>query len=146
MRTITLAMAMAAALLSTGAAPALAAPEVETFELSCSNGESFTVEVNGGGSFTPARLVASTRVLVPISFGDFAFEAVTPDGDVFSGTEPGEDAKGGGNVAARSPRPQVTCTFEQSFTLEEPDPEFGLPVGTEVTISGSVTGYLTGRR
>lgn len=147
MRKVILAPAVAAALVATGTAPALAAqPEREIIELTCDNGETFEVVVNGNGDFTPGRLVGSTRVLIPIAFGDFTFEAVLPSGEVISGSEPGTDAKGGGNVARRNPRPQVTCTFQDSFTLTEPDDEFGLPVGTVVTFGGEVTGFLTGRR
>jgi hypothetical protein len=136
-----------AALVSTGAAPAQAAqPERETIELSCTNGDTFEVVVNGSGDYTPARLVGSTRVLIPVSFGDFTFRAELPDGRVETGTEPGTPPKGGGNVARRNPRPMVTCWFESSFTLTEPDEEFGLPVGTVVTFGGAVTGFLTGRR
>ena len=145
MRTALLAPALAAALIATGTTALAAPPERETFELVCDNGETFEVEVNGNGAFTPARLLGSTRVLIPIALGDFSFTAVLPDGEVISGSQPGGEDKGGGNVARRSPRPTVTCDFSASYVLPEPDPEFELPAGTRVTFSGVVTGYLTGR-
>lgn len=147
MRKAILALALAAALISVGTAPALAAqPERETFELECSNGETFEVVVNGNGEFTPGRLVGSTRVLIPTAFDDFSFQAVLPNGTVTGGAEPGS-AKGGGNAAKGNPRPRLTCTFGDSFTVTAEDAdEFGFPAGTVITFSGEVTGFLTGRR
>jgi hypothetical protein len=146
MRKTILGAVVAAGLLAAGAIPAPAAPpEREVIPLVCDNGESYDVVVNGNGSFTPGRIVGDTRVLVPIAFGDFAFRAVLPDGEVIEDSLDEGESKGGGNVAMRNPRPTVTCTFSETFTLPEDDEEFGLPAGTEVTFSGSVTGYLTGR-
>jgi hypothetical protein len=146
MRKTILGAVVAAGLLAAGAIPATAAPpEREVIPLVCDNGESYDVVVNGNGSFTPGRIVGDTRVLVPIAFGDFAFRAVLPDGEVIEDSLDEGESKGGGNVAMRNPRPTVTCTFSETFTLPEDDEEFGLPAGTEVTFSGSVTGYLTGR-
>jgi hypothetical protein len=146
MRKIILASAVTGALILTGTTPAVAAqPERETVELDCNSGETFEVVVNGNGDFSPGRVVGSTRVLIPIEFGDFTFTAVLPDGTVISESEPGA-LKGGGNVAGHH-SPTVTCTFQDSFTLVEPDPEFGgLPAGTIVTFGGTVTGFLTGHR
>ena len=146
MRRAIIVPAITAALIAWGAPLATAAPpEQETFELVCDGGQTFEVVVNGNGAFTPARVLGSNQVLIPISFGDFTFTAVLPDGTVIEDSEPGGEAKGGGNVAQRNPRPTVTCTFEDSFVLEEDDPEFGLPAGTVVTFGGDVTGFLTGR-
>ena len=137
---------VSAALLVGAAAPAAAAPpERETFTLDCGGGLVVDVEVNGNGAFTPGRVVGDTAVILPTSFGDFVFRAVLPDGTVVEGSEPSLDVKGGGNVERRSPRPTVTCTFSERFVLEQDDPEFGLPAGTEVTFSSTVTGFLTGR-
>lgn len=146
MRKTILGPVLAAALMAGGVGPATAAPpEPEIIPLVCDNGASFDVVVNGNGSFTPGRVVGSTGVLIPIAFSDFGFRAVTPDGEVIEGTFPDEDLKGGGNVVRRNPRPTVTCTFSNTFTLPEDDPEFGLPAGTEVTFSGTVTAFLVGR-
>ena len=146
MRKTILGGVLAVGLMAAGAAPATAAPpEPEIIPLVCDNGESFDVVVKGNGSFTPGRIVGANRVLVPIAFGDFAFRAVLPGGEVIEDSFDDAESKGGGNVAMRNPRPTVTCEFSQTFTLPEDDEEFGLPAGTEVTFSGSVTGHLTGR-
>ncbi|MCE0488142.1 hypothetical protein [Ornithinimicrobium sediminis] len=146
MRKTILGPVLAAALMVGGTGAATAAPpEPEIIPLVCDNGHSYDIVVNGNGNWTPGRIVGSTNVLVPIAFGDFGFRAVTPDGDVYEETFPDEDLKGGGNVAQRNPRPTVTCTFTETFTLPEDDPEFGLPAGTDVTFSGSVTAFLVGR-
>ncbi|MFZ5869607.1 MAG: hypothetical protein ACOYXW_03610 [Actinomycetota bacterium] len=145
MRRKTVIAVLAGALVLSGASAATAAPpEREVIPLVCDNGETLDVVVNGMGEFTPGRVVGSNQVLVPISFGDFTFTAVPPGGGPVTDTFPGS-SKGGGNVEARNPRETITCTFEETFTLEEDDPELGLPAGTVVTFSGSVTGYLTGR-
>lgn len=146
MRKDTVIAVLAGALVLSGASAAVAAPpEGEVISLECDNGQSYDVVVNGRGEFTPGHIVGSNQVIVPISFGDFVFRAEDPQGNlIVEGSEP-DSSKGGGNVEARNPRETITCTFGETFTLEEADPEFGLPAGTVVTFSGSVTGYLTGR-
>lgn len=145
-RAITLS-AITAACLAVGTPAAMAAPpERQIFTLVCDNGQTFDVVVNGNGQFTPGRIVGSTGVLVPVSFGDFFFRAESPAGEELAeGSFPGS-AKGGGNVAQRNPQPTVTCTFEETEVLEEFNEEFGLPAGTIVTFGGEVTGFITGRR
>lgn len=144
-RTI-LAATLAAALFTGGAASAAAAPpEQEVIPLVCDNGESFDIVVNGNGNWTPGRVVGSTRVLIPVAFGDFSFRAELPDGQVIEETFPEQDLKGRGNVLKRNPRPTTTCTFTETFTLPEDDPEFGLPAGTVVTFSGTVVASIVGR-
>lgn len=144
MRRAVLVPALAGVLIAAAAPVAAAAPpERETFTLVCDNGQAYEVVVSGGGEFTPGRIVSTTGVVIPIGFGDFFFRAELPDGTVITETEPGGVGKGGGNVEARSPRTRTTCTFEDTFVLEEEDPEFGLPAGTEVTFGGEVTVFLT---
>ena len=134
---------LAAAVVVGGAPLAAAAPpEREIIPLVCDDGQEFEVVVNGNGEFTPGRVVGTNQVLVPVSFGEFTFRAVLPDGEVIEETEPGS-TKGGGNVQAHNPRPTVTCTFEVTETLEQE--QDGLPAGTVVTFGGEVTGFLTGR-
>lgn len=112
-RTI-LGTVLAATLIAGGTGVASAAPpEQEVIPLVCDNGESFDIVVNGHGHWTPGRVVGSTNVLVPTGFSDFGYRAVTPEGDVYEDTFPGEDSKGGGNVAQRNPRPTVTCTLHR---------------------------------
>lgn len=141
-KTIIVSAALAAALVTGGAQAASAQPpEQEIFTLDC-DGETIDVAVSGQGAFTPGRVIGTTQVLLPITI-DVSFTAVLPDGEVIE--ESFFDEKGGGNVAARNPRPTVTCTFEESFVLEEDDPELHLPAGTEVTFGGTVTAFRTGR-
>jgi len=138
-------VAAAAAALVIGAAPLAAAapPEQETVLLDCDNGQTYTAVVNGNGAFTPARVVDSNQVAVPVTFSDFTLKAVLPDGTVIEDSDPSVDAKGGGNVEARNPQVTLTCTFELTTVVEEGD-EAPFPVGTEVTFGGVVTGFVTG--
>jgi hypothetical protein len=140
-RAITVTCVTAALVVGGAATAAAAPPEQEVIPLLCDDGNTYDVVVSGNGQFTPGRLVGSNGVLVPTAFGETTFRAVTPSGEVVEETEPAS-AKGGGNVTERNPRPTVTCTFELTETLTE-EVE-GLPAGTVVTISGEVTGFLTG--
>lgn len=144
MRAITVLAATAAACLIAPAASGAPPAERETFELDCDSGGTLVVAVNSGnGAFTPARVVGTNRMFIPIEFGEFYFIATSPEGEVLAeGSEPGEVK---GQVGAQSPRPRLTCSFEESMVLPEDDPEFGLPAGTTVTFGGEVTGFLTGR-
>ena len=141
-RAITLAGATAALVVGSAATATAAPPEQEAIPLECSDGNTYEVVVNGNGAFTPGRLVGSTGVLVPTAFGETTFRAELPDGEVIEETEPAS-AKGGGNVTAHNPQETVTCTFSVTEELEAD--EDGLPAGTVITISGEVTGFLTGR-
>lgn len=122
------------------ASPAGAAGNTEVFPIACSDGQTYTIENSGNGEFTPGRIVGSTSVGIPVAFGETTFRAVAPDGTViFEESEPGV-AKGNGNVAAHNPASTMDCTFTLSFTG---DP--GLPPGTVVTVSGTVTVFVTPR-
>jgi hypothetical protein len=131
-----------AALLVGGAATASAAPpEQEVIPLQCGDAGPLEVVTNGNGEFTSARLLDSTGVFVPTAFGEITITAVPPGGEAIVMTsDPSE--KGGGDVGPRN-RPSVTCTFDFTDTLAEE--EDGLPADTEITISGEVTGFVTGR-
>ena len=101
--------------------------------------------VNGVGSFTPGRVVDSTQVLLPLSFGDFGFRAEVPGQPTFEEVVLGEaESKGKGNVAKRNPRPTTRCTFEASEVLEEAME--GFPAGTRLTFSGYVVVQIAGAR
>jgi hypothetical protein len=126
-----------------GAAPAVAQSNAEIIPLTCDNGQTYDVAVNGNGEFTPGRIVDSTGVLIPVSFGESTFTATLPDGTVLSDTEPGS-AKGGGNVGAHNPASTVNCTFSETFVNNGEIAD--LPVGTVLTFSGSVTVFITPRR
>ena len=141
-----LAMASSAALLVAIPSAANAVPKGgDTFDLVCTNGQTYQVATNNGnGDWTPGFILGSQQRIIPTSFGDFHITATAPDGTVLvDETEPGF-AKGGGHVNVN--RSSVTCTFEQSQVLTEPDPETGAPAGSTVTFGGSVTGFLTGHR
>lgn len=143
MRTTALTATLSAALLLAGAASASAAPpDTELITIHCDNGQDYDLLTNGNGAFTPGNIVGSTGMIVPVWFGDNMFTVVTPDGQV---TEmPGEDeAKGGGNVMDHMKKDLLSCTFSQTFTLEQD--EEGFPAGSVVTFSGAVMGFLTGR-
>ena len=147
-RGITLTCA-AAAMVIGAASAASAAPVREVITLECDNGQTYTIEVNGQGAWTPGRIVGSTRVLVPISFGPFVETVDTPTEDPVTTVYPDFEAKGRGAVPANNPRPTVTCTFEfPPYTITEADVAEGAPfaVGTVLTGEGTVTGFLTGRR
>jgi hypothetical protein len=140
-----LMVAAAAAALVVGVAPLAAAepPERETVLLDCDNGQTYTALVNGNGAFTSARVVDSIQVAVPVTFSDRTFTAVLPDGTVIEDSDPSVESKGGGNVQARNPQVTLRCTFELTTVVEEGD-DAPFPVGTEVTFSGVVTGFVPG--
>lgn len=142
-RSVTAVAAGSAALLLVVAPAASAAPpERDTFAAECDDGGSYEVTVHGNGTWTPARIVGSTDVFIPVTFSDLTFTAVLPDGTEIVESEPGVDAKG--DVAMRNPRPLLTCQVSASFVLDEA--EDGLPAGTELHFSGTVSGHLVGRR
>ena len=145
MRKAMVVPAVTAALVLAGAPTAAAAPpERQTFELHCSNRETYTVEVNGNGSFTPGRVVGSTLVVIPVAFGDFLFRAELPDGTVIEDSEAGlVDRKGNGNVLERNPRETTACTFGETLVLEEA--EDGFPAGTVLTFMGTVLVHIPTR-
>ena len=142
MRVIKVLAASISALLLAAPAASAAAPERETFTLDCDNGQTLAVSVNPGqGDFTPARVIGTNRMLIPVGFGEFHFSATAPDGEVlFEGTEPPMTK---GQVAAHNPREMITCSFSETFVLPEDDTESGLPAGTTLTFSAEVTGFLT---
>jgi hypothetical protein len=95
-------------------------PQGEEIPLECDNGESYVVNANGNGEFTPGRVADGTAVFVPVGFGPFTFTVTDAQGNVVeSGTEPAS-AKG---QSAKGVKDAVTCTFtfggtEDGFTFE----------------------------
>jgi hypothetical protein len=124
-------IAVGATIAGIAATPAFAASEKETIPLECDNGNSYVVEVNGNGGWTPARDTESNQVFVPLAFGDFVSTVTFPDGTSITETEPGA-AKGKGNAGTKT-GDTVMCTF--SFEGEED--------GVHFEGTGSVTGYIT---
>ncbi|MFB9730921.1 hypothetical protein [Ornithinimicrobium kibberense] len=138
----TLATGAAGLLLLVGAAPGSAAPpHGELMTVHCDDGSTHQIWTSGNGSFTPGHLVGSTGVLVPISFSMTI--TATPPGEEPVLVEEGKDLKGGGAVLGHNPRPQVTCSFTDTFTLDVE--EEGFPPGTVVTFDGEVVAHLSGR-
>lgn len=119
-----------------------AAPNSEVVPLECDNGQSYVVEVNGNGEFTPGRVVGGTAVLVPVAFGDFTGTVYDENGDVVDTfTEPGPSTKG---QSAKGVKDPVTCTFEFTEVGDGSDPEF--PEGYTFEGSGSVVARITPSR
>ncbi|MGY1617216.1 hypothetical protein ACI797_10775 [Geodermatophilus sp. SYSU D00691] len=142
-RVVTLTVATAGLVVGLASA-ASADPKGDVFSLTC-GGATYEIVVAGNGQWTPAHVIGSTEIFVPVTIGDFTFEAELPTGEVIEASLPGFEAKGNGNAAG--PQEDQTCTFTASETLAEAvvDPDFGeLPAGTTVTFSGVVTGFFTG--
>jgi hypothetical protein len=93
--------------LSVGAASAAPtnAKKGEVLEVTCDNGETYTVAVNGNGLFTPAHILDNDgRVLVPVSF---RFVGTDADGNVLFDDTISKRGQMNGVVGDL-----VTCTFE----------------------------------
>ena len=109
--------------------------------LVCDNGQTYQVVVTGSGSFTPAHVIGSNAVFVPVAFGNVTGTAVPSGAPAFF--EPpstkGQSAKN---------KELTTCTFETTFPVSpEEAEEFGLPAGTTaVRVVGTVTGFFTPAR
>ena len=106
----------------------------ETIPVDCDNGNSYVLNVNGNGEFTPGRVVGGTAVFVPVGFGPFT-GTVTEDatGQVVETINEPATWKG---QSARSVTNPVTCTFEFSGTEH----------GFTFRGSGSVVAKITPRR
>lgn len=120
------------------AGPVSAAPEQETIPLTCADGQSFDVVVNGNGEFTPARDLDTTRVLVPHAFGPFHGEVRDAQGVLVDSFDEDGVVKGSGKQ-----KTDITCTFTFHEVSDGSDPEF--PAGYTFHGSGTVIGKLTGR-
>ncbi len=113
-----------------------AAADGETFPLDCGSAGTFVGEPNGNGEFTAAQDVNSTRVLVPVAFGEFTGTITDPNGVfVDSFTEPAS-IKGSGKQKSNA-----TCTFSFTFVNDGSDPFF--PIGYVLTGSGSALVKIT---
>lgn len=120
--------ALAAAALA--APPALADPSGDPpFDLSCEDGTSYVLTGSRGqGTYTPAFDTASTRVFIPVSFGDAHFVVYNSEGDlIFEGHEPGEPRAGN-----RTGQGTLECTYSSEFEDVDPDlgPIYGMYSGT----------------
>ncbi|HEX2273867.1 MAG TPA: hypothetical protein VHG90_08340 [Acidimicrobiales bacterium] len=109
--------------------------------LVCDNGQTYQVVVTGSGHFTPAHVIGSNAIFVPVAFGNITGTAVPSGAPAFfepSSTK-GQSAKN---------KDLTTCTFETTFPVSpEEVEEFGLPAGTTaVHVVGTVTGFFTPAR
>jgi hypothetical protein len=115
---------MMAALAQGAAADPSNAKSSLTIPVSCDDGQTVEVVVNGNGRFTPAHVVGSTAVFVPAVI-DITFQFTPPGGPTESETF---------HAAKHNPHGDlVTCSFDvtQSF-----------PEGT-FRLFGSATGFFT---
>jgi hypothetical protein len=132
-----LTIATAAAALSIGPATAapIKAPNATPTAIDCGPGGTFDTVTIGNGQFTPAHDVNSNRILIPTSIGPTTFTVRDAEGNVVSEeTDPTVNTKG---HAAPRGRTLLHCTFTLSFPTED---------GGTATVSGSASGFLSGRR
>jgi hypothetical protein len=128
-------LALVAAAAPAGADP-VNAPNATRVPISCDNGNTYDAVVNGEGDFAPAHDTNSTKVLVPLSFGEFTGTITDANGGVVdSFTDP---AMTKGKASKKQRRTQTSCTYTFSGTFEDPD------LGT-LTFAGTgdVTGFVT---
>jgi hypothetical protein len=123
--TIVAAIAIAALALAQGAtADPVNAKNALVVPVSCDDGQTYQVAVNGNGEFTPAHILGSTAVFIPETF-DLTFEFTPTGGPTESKTETGSKHNVHGNV--------MTCSID--FTQVFPQGTFHL--------FGTVTGFAT---
>jgi hypothetical protein len=119
-----------------GMGVASADPQGEGILLSCDNGVTYHISVNGNGDFSPGHDLATTTVLIPVAFGEFHGTLTDASGTVIDEfTDPAMTKGSSGNQARAT---TTSCTFTVDDTFEDPD------LGT-VTIhgEGTVTGFVT---
>ena len=93
-------------------------------DLTCDNGQSYQVAVNGDGEFTPAHVIGSSSVFIPQAF-NLTFSFTPPGGPTESETDTSSKRNVHGNL--------TTCSID--FTQETPEGTFSL--------SGTATGFFT---
>ncbi len=127
---LVLAVAMVMAVFGSGIAAAdpINNKNAEVFQVTCDNGQTYTVVVTGGN---PGHIVGSTRNIIPV---EFTFTAIDPDtGEVlFSETEPAKGNKTG------LQRDLITCETAPQ-TIEDPE------TGETITFVITVEAFLTPR-
>jgi hypothetical protein len=121
---LTLGILMMAALVQGAAADPINAKNSFTFPVTCDDGQSVQVVVNGNGEFSPAHVVGSTAVFIPEVF-DVTFEFTPPGGPTQSETDTSSKHNVHGDL--------VTCSFDVTQTF---------PEGT-FHLFGSATGFFT---
>jgi hypothetical protein len=97
-----------------------------------------------GSGPSPAHDIASTSVLVPISFGAFTGTLTNSSGTVIQQSTDPPATKGNSQGAGSSPI-NCTFTFSNSFTVTQSGGD--LPPGTYTfTGSGSATGFIPSQK
>jgi hypothetical protein len=122
--TLTIGILLLAALAQGAAADPINAKNSLTFPVTCDNGQTVQVVLNGNGAFTPAHVVGSTAVFIPQAF-DVTFEFTPTGGPTQSETDTSSKPNVHGDL--------VTCSFDVTQTF---------PEGT-FHLFGSATGFLT---
>jgi hypothetical protein len=122
--TLTIGILLLAALAQGAAADPINAKNSLTFPVTCDNGQTVQVVLNGNGAFTPAHVVGSTAVFIPQAF-DVTFEFTPTGGPTQSETDTSSKPNVHGDL--------VTCSFDVTQTF---------PEGT-FYLFGSATGFLT---
>jgi hypothetical protein len=114
--------------------PASADPKGEPIQVTCDDGATYWVTVNGNGAFTPGHDVDSTATLIPTSFGDVHFVITDSTGAVVDEfTDPAADKGSSTKPRATS----ISCTFVIADTFDDPD------LGTlTFTGTGSLEGFV----
>ena len=116
--------------------------------LVCDNGQTYSAVTNSGNSntqtFSPAHDIASTSVLVPVSFGAYTGTLTDSSGAVIQQSTDPPATKGNSQGAGSTPI-NCTYTFSNTFTVTEPGGD--LPPGTyTLTGSGSATGFIPSQK
>ena len=137
MKHIALVLALVAMLLATlgsglAAADPLKGPQADTVTLTCTNGQTFQIEVVRAGGLPQLHIVGSTGNFI---LAEITFTAIDPDtGEIlFSGTE----SVGQGNKTGLQSE-LITCTAAPE-TLEDP------ATGETFTFVVTAEGFLTPR-
>jgi hypothetical protein len=128
-RAITIALVAVSAVIAaqTAAADPVNAHRGDVFTVNC-GGPDFKVAVNGNGEFTPAHVIGSSAVFIPMAF-DVTF-SFTPAGSNQTFTETDTSAKSNPHGDL------VTCHLDKAKNT------FTGPDGTS-SLSGDVIGFFT---
>jgi len=124
-------LAGAIAAVPAGADP-VNAKNAQLVTVECGDAGTFETVTKGNGDWTPVHDLNSNAVLIPVSFGTTTFTVKDAEGNVVF--EETEAARTRGH-AKRNGRALIDCTYTLSFPVEE---------GNTATISGSVTGFVSG--
>ena len=122
--TLTLGILLLAALVQGAAADPINAKNSLTLPVTCDDGQTVQIVLNGNGAFTPAHVVGSTAVFIPQAF-NVTFEFTPPGGPPQSETDTSSKHNVHGDL--------VTCSFDVTQTF---------PEGT-FHLFGSATGFFT---